>query len=321
METRKEEITRPQGVYHAAKGGAEEVRKMKPGWKVSGIGGFRCSWLLIAMLVACPAQAADAPARTESQLQAAAVLKSMAEYLAVLTAFSCTSTNNFEAVQADGQRIEFGETRRISLARPDRLRIDEVASNGASDLALFDGKQITVLSADDNVYAQAPQPPSIEDALVYFVRDLRMRMPLALLVSTHVRTELPTLAKEIDYVESTQIRGQTAHHLAGRGDSVDFQIWIAEGTSPLPLRIVTNGLSVAQEFLNVPNLEVGKDGKGTLKAVTTRVTLSDGPLSIFDTDGTAIIIHGNPDQGITGQPKSVVSGGPARCNRAASGPP
>ena len=107
-----------------------------------------------------------------------------------------------------------------------------------ADLVLFDGKQITVLSADDNVYAQAPQPPSIEDALVYFVRDLRMRMPLALLLSTHVRTELPTLAKEVDYVESTQIRGQAAHHLAGRGDSVDFQIWIADGTSPLPLRIV-----------------------------------------------------------------------------------
>ena len=48
---------------------------------------------------------------------------------------------------------------------------------------------------------------------------------------------------------------------------------------------------------DVPNLEVGKDGKGTLKAVTTRVTLSDGPLSIFDADGTAVIIHGNEDKG------------------------
>jgi Cu-Zn family superoxide dismutase len=61
---------------------------------------------------------------------------------------------------------------------------------------------------------------------------------------------------------------------------------------------------------DIPNLEVGADGKGTLKAVTTRITLSDGPLSIFDADGTAIIIHGNPDQGITGAPKSGVSGGP-----------
>jgi len=61
---------------------------------------------------------------------------------------------------------------------------------------------------------------------------------------------------------------------------------------------------------DVPNLEVGANGTGTLKAITSRVTLSDGPLSIFDADGTAIIIHGNPDQGITGEPKSGVSGGP-----------
>ena len=61
---------------------------------------------------------------------------------------------------------------------------------------------------------------------------------------------------------------------------------------------------------DIPNLEVGTDGKGTLKTVTTRVTISPGPLSIFDTDGTAIIVHGNEDRGITGEPKSGVSGGP-----------
>jgi Cu-Zn family superoxide dismutase len=61
---------------------------------------------------------------------------------------------------------------------------------------------------------------------------------------------------------------------------------------------------------DIPNLTVGADGKGTLRATTTRVTLSEGPLSLFDTDGSAIIIHGNPDQGITGAPKSGVSGGP-----------
>lgn len=61
---------------------------------------------------------------------------------------------------------------------------------------------------------------------------------------------------------------------------------------------------------DIPNLEVGKDGNGTLRSVTTRVTLSDGPLSLFDADGTAIIIHANPDKGITGETKSGVSGGP-----------
>jgi Cu-Zn family superoxide dismutase len=61
---------------------------------------------------------------------------------------------------------------------------------------------------------------------------------------------------------------------------------------------------------DLPNLQVGADGKGELNATTTRVTISDGPLTLADADGSAIIIHGNPDQGITGEPKSGVSGGP-----------
>ena len=61
---------------------------------------------------------------------------------------------------------------------------------------------------------------------------------------------------------------------------------------------------------DVPPLNVTANGRGTMKVSTTRVTLSDGPLSLFDSDGSAIIIHANPDQGITGEPKSGVSGGP-----------
>jgi len=61
---------------------------------------------------------------------------------------------------------------------------------------------------------------------------------------------------------------------------------------------------------DLPQLQVGENGTGTLDAVTTRVTLSDGPLTLFDADGSAIILHGNPDQGITGESKSGVSGGP-----------
>jgi Cu-Zn family superoxide dismutase len=61
---------------------------------------------------------------------------------------------------------------------------------------------------------------------------------------------------------------------------------------------------------DLPQLQVGENGEGTLRTVTTRVTISDGPLTIFDADGTAIIIHANPDQGITGEPRSGVSGGP-----------
>ncbi len=66
---------------------------------------------------------------------------------------------------------------------------------------------------------------------------------------------------------------------------------------------------------DLPNLLVGDNGEGRLQGMTTRVTLTAGPASLFDGDGAAIILHANPDQGITGASGSGVSGGP----RAACG--
>jgi len=61
---------------------------------------------------------------------------------------------------------------------------------------------------------------------------------------------------------------------------------------------------------DLPNIIANELGEASYTVRTTRITLSPGPLSIFDEDGSAIIVHGNPDQGVTGAPKSGLSGGP-----------
>lgn len=207
--------------------------------------GFR-EWCLCALvavpLLALPTRAADgtaAPAPlTETQREAAVLLKGMTEYLAGLKDFSVAFRAGYDVVQASGQKIEFGETRRVSIARPDRLRVEEIASDGKRDVIVFDGNTISALDADANVYAQAPQPGSVDESLVYVVRDLRMRMPLALLLTTNLPHSLPGRVKAIDYVERTDILGVAAHHIAGRAENVDFQFWIDAGARPLPLRVV-----------------------------------------------------------------------------------
>lgn len=52
---------------------------------------------------------------------------------------------------------------------------------------------------------------------------------------------------------------------------------------------------------DLPNLEVGKSGMGRLTHTTSRITLSAGPLSVFDADGSAVIVHQDEDKGIPGQ--------------------
>ena len=50
---------------------------------------------------------------------------------------------------------------------------------------------------------------------------------------------------------------------------------------------------------DLPNLVVDADGHGRLSATTDRVTLTEGPATLFDLDGSALIIHANPDDQVT----------------------
>jgi len=50
---------------------------------------------------------------------------------------------------------------------------------------------------------------------------------------------------------------------------------------------------------DLPNLEVGTDRTGRIEYVTRLVTLGAGPTSLFDADGSALVIHANPDDETT----------------------
>jgi len=61
---------------------------------------------------------------------------------------------------------------------------------------------------------------------------------------------------------------------------------------------------------DIPNLVVDQLGVGVMEARTSRITLSPGPLSVFDENGSVVIVHEKADSGIPGPAKSGVSGGP-----------
>lgn len=167
-----------------------------------------------------------------------ALLFAMSDFMAAAKSFSVNMLTGYDVVQDSGQKIEFLEGREITLARPDKLRVNGYGGNGRTELLLFDGTNMTILDGAAGVYSQVAQPGSVNDAIMYFVRDLQMRLPLSALLTTQVTQEFRDRLVTIDYVDWTTVLGEPAHHLAGQMDNVDFQIWIADSDEPLPLRIV-----------------------------------------------------------------------------------
>ena len=194
--------------------------------------------LCASMAVLMAASAADAQTVTASQAQARAVLMRMAEFLAGTQSFSVSVRGSYDAVQTSGQKIEFGESRTVTLSRPDRLRVEGERSDGTKTLTVFTGKEIVLIDAASNVYATAPQPGGVDQTIVHFVRDLGMKLPLAVLLVSQLPAELTDRVRSVDYVERTSIDGAPSHHLAARTDTVDFQVWVADGDKPVPQRVV-----------------------------------------------------------------------------------
>ncbi len=50
---------------------------------------------------------------------------------------------------------------------------------------------------------------------------------------------------------------------------------------------------------DLPNLVVNPAGVGHLHTTTTLVTLSPGTATLFDADGSALVIHADPDDHVT----------------------
>ncbi len=197
-----------------------------------------CSENEMVIRPAPPAAQITTPQAAAEPANAEAILKRMAEFLAKTQQFTVNLNDSFDVVQESGQKIEFGENRKITISRPNGLRVELEESNGEKHTVLYDGKDITVFSPSQNVYAQTTKPGGIDEAVRYFLKDLHMRLPLAALLLSRFPAEVESRTQSLDYVEKTLIDGVSVHHLAGRTETVDYQVWIAEGSQPLPLRIV-----------------------------------------------------------------------------------
>lgn len=202
-----------------------------------------CCWMVVLTLAwAAPSEGADGTgsAAPTSQEVGRALLMDMADYLAGLDRFGVTIRGGYDVVQDDGQKIEFLEVRKVTIARPNMLRIEETRADGRDSLVLFDGTLMTVWDAVEQVFAQADQPGTVDDAIVYYTRDLGLRMPLAPVFLSTLPIELERRLISVDYVEPTlgPLFAEPAHQVVARTAAADVQVWIADTEQPWPLRIV-----------------------------------------------------------------------------------
>jgi len=197
---------------------------------------FRQAWMTVlsVLLLTGASLAQNAPAIDP---KADEVLRKMSAFLASKPQFGFMVHDMLDHVAPDGQRISLGKQSKIKVRRPNRLAAD-VVGDVVNLVAAYNGKTFTILSRDSGDYAQADVPDTIDAALDKLVSDYGLVMASADLVFADPYKAMTGNVRSGKYVGLHRVRGIPCHHLAFRQEMVDWQIWIADGDSPLPLKVV-----------------------------------------------------------------------------------
>ena len=164
-------------------------------------------------------------------------LHQMCDYLKSAEQYTFRSQATFEKVSISGQKLEYGETVKVSVRRPDRLHAD-IVGDLIDNRFWYDGKSITMLDTDLNIYATTQAPADIDSALSFAAESLGITAPLADFVVSDPYTDLTQNSKSATYVGLHEINGVKCHHLAFTQENLDWQVWIEDGRMQVPRKIV-----------------------------------------------------------------------------------
>jgi hypothetical protein len=147
---------------------------------------------------------------------ALATLRRMAEQLRSLPALRAELEVEYDALQRDGQTIEFGSTRAVALRRPDRMRADATDRSGAKRSLYYDGHQVAVVDHANAVYATAAQAGGVDAVLRFAEEQLGIPVPLAELLSAELGQRLDEGLVFAALAGAETIDGVRCDHLALR---------------------------------------------------------------------------------------------------------
>ncbi len=172
------------------------------------------------------------------------LVKAMSDYMAAQKAISFSFDTDLEIVTKDNQKLDLASSGTVTLNRPDKIRVTR--HGGFADVeVVFDGKTLSLLGKNANLYGQVDVPGSI-DHLIDVLQDKYNRpVPGADLLESNMYDELMPSVIDVKDLGSGVIGGVECDHLAFRTDEVDWQIWIAQGARPYPCRYVITSKLVA----------------------------------------------------------------------------
>ena len=203
------------------------------------------TWATVVAVVALVGMAPMSAVRAD-ETQAKHLLKAMSDYLAAQQALSFDYDATLEIVTTQKQRLGLASSGTMTRNRPDKLHATRTGGFAHVEY-VFDGKTLTLLGKNANVYAQVEAPGTIDHVIDALRNTYHRPVPGGDLLMPDISKELMPLVVDTKDLGSGVIGDVECDHLALRTKEMDWQIWIAQGNRPYPCRYVITSTKVPGE--------------------------------------------------------------------------
>lgn len=187
--------------------------------------------------------AAESPAADAQALErridpkADEALKAMSEFLGKQQTLEFLYRDTYDRPDETGQLIQYSHERKLTIARPNRMRID-VQGDLSNEQILFDGKEIIAYKKKENVYAKDAIAGTIDEMLDQARAKYQIEFPAAEIARADIYSKISKTAVRIIYVGQHYAGSVLCDHILVAGPNVEGQLWIEQGATPYPRKIV-----------------------------------------------------------------------------------
>jgi len=200
---------------------------------------------ILAALALCPLAGAQEPAAgppaappaRSVEARADQELKRMGEFLAKLPHFALEAEETFDELPDGELRRQLTNLRRVAVERPNHVAADATGDT-LNRAAWYDGRTVTFLDKEHNVYATIEAPATIDATFDKLTDEFGVVLPLADLLYSDPYAVLMAGVTYGRYLGIHQAAGASCHHLAFSQATIEWQIWIDAGEKPLPRKLV-----------------------------------------------------------------------------------
>ncbi len=169
--------------------------------------------------------------------EAERLLRGMGAFLKAAPQLSFHAEITFDDLLRSGQKIQLAASNDVVVRRPDRV-YSEYQGDSDSKQFWYDGKDVTLYDGRHDVYAVAKGAGSIDATLDRVMETLGFTQPLADLMYSDPYAVLRENVQYGFYVGPSVVGGTRCHHLAFTEKTIDWEIWIEDGTQWVPRKLV-----------------------------------------------------------------------------------